>query len=127
MDQKNSLRALCGWSLGFYLSTYAPYLLLLFYFAAIKFDMDKANPVLVIILMLVSCALAWGFQITAWVLMIIARVKDSKYKFALVLMWVYIGILIFNLVSYVISVALSVTVGAFATPVFFRLLDQFSG
>ena len=127
MDQNRSLRALCGWSIGCYVGTYAPYFMILTYLAAIKFNLDRANPLVVLILLIVSCISAWGIRVTAWTLMIIARARDTKYKFALVLMWVYIGILIFNIISYFVSTFLSMTLGAFAYPIFLKFIEAFRG
>lgn len=47
-----------------------------------------------------------GTYIASWVLMIIARVKYKKSKFAKILMWVYIGILAAGVITLVIIIAM---------------------
>ena len=54
----------------------------------------------------ISSMLVGGTYIASWVLMIIARVKYKESKFAKVLMWVYIGILVASVIAIVLIVAM---------------------
>ena len=116
MDNKKTVNTLCGWSLGCYLGCGLPGLILLFIFAALQADADKINESSALLITGLVFFAAVGVRLSGWILMIIARVKDKKSKFALTLMWVYIGLAILRVIFYIVCILFLVVIGNMILP-----------
>jgi len=88
MDNKKTAKTLCIWSLVCHLSSIVLFAALA---AAVHFIFTNIDSNVFVFLTIVLFFLP---RIAAWILVIIAKVKDKKSKFALVLIWIYIGVFI---------------------------------
>ena len=117
MEKKKNVNALCGWSLACYLGYWLPAVVALLIAWITKPDISSYEGFLVAFAILVVFFLCWGIRITSWVLMIVARVKDNNSKFANALMWIYIGLLIFGIVTYMLLLVSSLVFTIVAGPI----------
>ena len=123
-SKTKTVNTLCGWSLGCYLGCSLPFIAIIVVFLLIDQNVYK-SPAVPMVLVSLGYVVLILIRITAYVLMIIARIMDSKNTFALTLMWVYIGMIIATVVMSIASVLFLIFMGIGFMPAFTEFIHHF--